>query len=756
MSGNCSRQLISLTVDRIEKLLILIEGLIFDEHHQIVKIPIFDRKPKPVNTNGDRFLKKSEIIMLWFFKKVGESSSSETPKTTNVEETIAKDNEQETPLKYIKVDLDSLPADPGQRPSMEVYHVNQKDEIEDITCKRDLVNLEIIRSNEERLEVEFVNSIILGLMIINIGGVDNFVKGGFKAWNKRERLDIHSNGGPHNLAQTNSQKDKNRIKIYASIDCVRFLLRQGLPFRGHNEGGDSRNKGNFLELLHFYAERNDKVGNVVLRNAPRNSQMKSSSIQKDFVRACAIETLKVIRKEIGDSFFSILVDESRDVSCKEQMALVLRFVNDKGLVVERFIGIKHLLFIQCFQTMSCVFLKFEVKVMTELLALVFVAKNHHDINDFFELTSRLLNMIGSSYKCRDKLRDKQATRVVEALAHGDLESGTSLNQEIGIKRPSDTRWGSHYGSLLNIKTLYPSICEVLEDIMEDANSQDHRSEASRMLKSFLTFDFVFCLHLMVDILGITNELNTTLQRKDQDIINAMHQVRASKERLQETKNEGWQPLLSSITSFCNKYDVEILNMEHPYYNGISRRKGSKVSNSNHYQVDVFYSVIDMQIQELNNRFTEANTTLLLSIASLCPRQCFKSFQVDEIMKMAEFYPVEFPSTELEALRGQLQNYIKDVRGDARFNDLKGLGDLAKQMVETSKHQIYPKVYVLLKLALTLPVATSTVERAFSAMKLIKSDLRNKMGDDFMSNCLISYIENDVSDSISNDTILENF
>ncbi|KAJ9561799.1 hypothetical protein OSB04_006959 [Centaurea solstitialis] len=106
-------------------------------------------------------------------------------------------------------------------------------------------------------------------------------------------------------------------------------------------------------------------------------------------------------------------------------------------------------------------------------------------------------------------------------------------------------------------------------------------------------------------------------------------------------------------------------------NGISCRKGSKVSNLHHSQVDVFYSVIDMQLQELNNHFNEANTTLLLFLASLSPRQSFKSFQ------MVEFYPVEFPSTELEALRGQLCNYIKDICGDARFNDLKGLGDLAK-------------------------------------------------------------------------------
>ncbi|KAJ9536220.1 hypothetical protein OSB04_un000606 [Centaurea solstitialis] len=110
-------------------------------------------------------------------------------------------------------------------------------------------------------------------------------------------------------------------------------------------------------------------------------------------------------------------------------------------------------------------------------------------------------------------------------------------------------------------------------------------------------------------------------------------------------------------------------------------------------------------------------TLLLSIASFCPRQAFKSFQVDELMKM-------FPSSELEALRGQLQNYIKDVRGYARFKDLKRLGDLAKWMVETNKHEIYPK-----------------------------SDLCNKVGDAFINNCMVAYIENDVFNSISNNLIL---
>ncbi|XP_071689974.1 uncharacterized protein [Rutidosis leptorrhynchoides] len=195
-------------------------------------------------------------------------------------------------------------------------------------------------------------------------------------------------------------------------------------------------------------------------------------------------------------------------------------------------------------------------------------------------------------------------------------------------------------------------------------------------------------------------------------------------------------------------------MNDPFYDGISRRRGSHVSSLHHYQVDVFYAVIDMQLRELNYRFNEVDTTLLISMASLNPSKSFKTFQVEDLMKMADFYPSGFPKHEFGFLRGQLMNYINDVRGDESFSDLKGIGHLAKMMVETNKSIIYPKVYLLLKLALILRVATSTVERAFSEMKLIKNDLRNKFGDQFMNDCLLSYIEKEVLDDISNEAIMD--
>jgi hypothetical protein len=47
------------------------------------------------------------------------------------------------------------------------------------------------------------------------------------------------------------------------------------------------------------------------------------------------------------------------------------------------------------------------------------------------------------------------------------------------------------------------------------------------------------------------------------------------------------------------------------------------------------------------------------------------------------------------------------------------------------------------------VATASVERTFSAMNIVKTDLRNKIGDDFLTDYLVCYVERDVFMRIDN-------
>jgi hypothetical protein len=117
--------------------------------------------------------------------------------------------------------------------------------------------------------------------------------------------------------------------LEASLSIVSYLALQGEPFRGHDETSTSLNKGNFLEFLDWYRQRNEEVRKAFDELCPKNAKITSGTIQKELANCCAEAVTQAIKEEMGDCLFSILVDESRDISVKEQMAIVVRFVNKK-------------------------------------------------------------------------------------------------------------------------------------------------------------------------------------------------------------------------------------------------------------------------------------------------------------------------------------------------------------------------------------------------------------------------------------------
>ncbi|KAJ0971407.1 hypothetical protein J5N97_019366 [Dioscorea zingiberensis] len=598
--------------------------------------------------------------------------------------------------------------------------------------------------------------------------------------------------------QNDQARSDYRKRLTASIDCIRFLLRQGLAFRGHDETEDSENQGNFLEILKFLCDHNEDIKRVAIDKCPGNLKLTSPDIQKDIVHVCAIETTKIIVQDLKDSFFSILVDEARDVSTKEQMGVVVRYVNNDGQVIERILGIVHVtnttalslkvaiedLFFKHnlslsqlrgqgydgasnmqgeYNGLKTLILKenqsaFYIHCFAHQLqlALVAVAKKNVSIEVLFIVVNDIVNVVGGSCKRRDILLENQAIKVFEALETGELLSGRGQNQQSALKRPSETRWSSHYNTLISLVRMFSSVIEVLDLIIENPKSEK-RGEASRLLDALQSFDMVFCIILMKNILGITNELSLALQRKDQDIVNAMNLVKIAKNRLQSMREDGWSSLLDEIFLFCVKHDINIINMDDGYIaRGRSRRNAENVTNMHHYRVDLFYSIIDLQLQELNNRFNEVSTELLICVSCLSPMDSFSSFDKKRLAQLAQLYPDDFSNVEVLALENELETYIIDVRSSADFNNLLGVNDLAIKLVETRKNTLYPLVYRLISLALILPISTATVERVFSAMKIVKTRLRNRVGDQFLADCLVPYIEKDIFDCIDNETIIHCF
>ncbi|KAJ1275611.1 hypothetical protein BS78_05G148400 [Paspalum vaginatum] len=502
------------------------------------------------------------------------------------------------------------------------------------------------------------------------------------------------------------------IHLTSSLDVARFLIMQGDAFRGHDESSTSLNKGTFRELVDWYKDRVEVVKDAY-DNGKKNCQMLSHHIQKDRTKACAEEVMAVIMDEISGRKFSVLIDESRDVSIKEQMAMILRFVNDEGKALERFAGIQHI------ERCTAVVLKEalgydgasntrgEFNGVQKLikdenpyaiyvhcfahqlqLVVVTVSISTPAIVDFFNYVPLIVNTVGASCMRKDALLARQHDLLLEKVENGEILTGRGLNQQSSLARPRDTRWGSHLKTLLRILVMWEAIIDVLELVKKDSVKPTCNGGAFGLICKMESFDFVFILHLMIELLSITNMLSRALQRKDQDIVEAMHLIMGNEIQVPDRDKE--------------------VNTR-----GTSAHRRQKVTNKHFCHVEIFLAAVDAILSEMNHRFGE---------------ELLSNFDVDKLVRLAEIYAEDFDIGEIAMSPSQLRGFVRRVRRSQQFLGCTKLSQVAEIMVKDGMHRFYPLIY-----------------RAFSAMSFIKTDLRNKMGDEWK-----------IFKSISNEKIIKWF
>ncbi|KAG5621258.1 hypothetical protein H5410_006476 [Solanum commersonii] len=98
-------------------------------------------------------------------------------------------------------------------------------------------------------------------------------------------------------------------------------------------------------------------------------------------------------------------------------------------------------------------------------------------------------------------------------------------------------------------------------------------------------------------------------------------------------------------------------MDASYFLGKSKRKVLDVTYFHHLRIEIFYVVIDLHLQELNNRFDIVSTDLLLGMASLNSVNSFGSFDKGRIIRLAEYYMNEFYINKLRNPSFQLDSFI---------------------------------------------------------------------------------------------------
>jgi hypothetical protein len=93
---------------------------------------------------------------------------------------------------------------------------------------------------------------------------------------------------------------------------------------------------------------------------------------------------------------------------------------------------------------------------------------------------------------------------------------------------------------------------VVEIIREDMMNSEQRTKVVVLTGIMESFNFVFMLHCLRRILVVTNKFSQALQRKDQDIENAISLLKTSKEQFKMMRENDWESLLEEVSSFLHQ------------------------------------------------------------------------------------------------------------------------------------------------------------------------------------------------------------
>jgi hypothetical protein len=147
-------------------------------------------------------------------------------------------------------------------------------------------------------------------------------------------------------AELEKRIKENRERLSPIIKCILYCGKTNQALRGHRDDStqDSEQQGNFKDLIEFRIESGDVKLKEHLETAQKNLTYLSKTTQNQLISA----TSKFIRDTIltninmGSRYYSIMADEATDISNKEQLSIVVRYVDNSKIIRESFLGFCHL------------------------------------------------------------------------------------------------------------------------------------------------------------------------------------------------------------------------------------------------------------------------------------------------------------------------------------------------------------------------------------------------------------------------------
>lgn len=580
-----------------------------------------------------------------------------------------------------------------------------------------------------------------------------------------------------------AEKRRWRDVLTRLIAIIHSLAERNLALRGSANTIYQDNNGNFLKEVELLARFDPVMKQHVDRVESGqfgHSTYLGNVIQNELIASISGKMLNTMVSEIKQSkYYSIILDCTPDLSHQEQMSVVIRIVHmaETPEIKEHFLG-----FLVASQT-------------TGLDLSVLILNRLEELNIPFDdcrgqSYDNGANMKGRNKGVQARLLEKNpralyvpcgahtlnlvvadaAKSSTDAISYfGSVQKLYNLfsaspqrwailkeHVTLTLKSWSETRWESRINSIEAVRYQAPDIREALLVVRDKATDSLTKVEAQALAEEVGSYRFLICTVVWYDILHQVNHVSKLLQSSTMQLDVAANLLMKAQTSLSRYRVTGFCTAQATAKDLCDQMNVEAVLKEkrlrstrtHFCYESPDEPISDAMRR---LEVTFFNVVVDITNESIKDRFetldeVRAKFGVLIN---------FKKINAEAISQQCDELCCTLGAKNEKDLDGkELAQEINNLP-DLPSNDMTAL-ELLAYISKKQLKELYPNLWIALRIACTLPVTVASAERSFSKLKLIKNYLRSSMGQDRLSGLAIISINQEIGKQLSYDDIIDDF
>ncbi|KAF8088671.1 LOW QUALITY PROTEIN: hypothetical protein N665_0532s0034 [Sinapis alba] len=542
------------------------------------------------------------------------------------------------------------------------------------------------------------------------------------------------------------------------LRIIVVLAKNNIAFCGvKNKIGQDGN-GNFLGMIEVIADFDLVMIEHVRRinKGETHYHYLSSKIQNELIEMLGNEIKKIIIKKIQRAkYFSVILDCTPDISHREHISLIIRYVDISEISPKieeffmTFLVVKDKTGEGLFNTLQDVLVDLDLNI-DDIRGQGYgngsnMRGKHKGVQKrLLDINPRAAYTPCGCHSLNLALSDIASSPETAVLFFGILQriyclfSSSTNNAEvfrdimngITVKPLSQTRWESRVNSVKAIRYQAPQMREVLFYLADNNDYPKTRSEAESLAMSGIhgigNFEFLFGMVIWYELLFAVNKVSKILQSKDMDIGIAISQVQGLVSFLKSYRETGFQEAKTEAERIA--IDMKINHGFSVKPKRASRKKQHHdkependeesviLTAEEHFRVDYFIKIVDQSLVSLDRRFDQLQN-YEKTFGFLFDLQKLKSAKDDSLMTSC----------------ANLEAYLKygvhsDIDGNDLFMELKLLKNVLPKEIKKQlevldflkkMERCYPNTWTAYRIMMTIPVSFATAERSFFKVETYK-------------------------------------